>query len=86
MQGKVEICGVNTAKLPVLKNEEMQRLLKLAKNGDKKAREELIAGNLRLVLSSFQSFPGAERTWTIYFRSAASASSKPLTISIRAKW
>lgn len=58
MQGKVEICGVNTAKLPVLKNEEMQRLLKLAKNGDKKAREELIAGNLRLVLSVIQKFSG----------------------------
>jgi RNA polymerase sporulation-specific sigma factor len=58
VQGKVEICGVNTAKLPVLKNEETQRLLARTKNGDKKAREELISGNLRLVLSVIQKFSG----------------------------
>ena len=54
MQGKVEICGVNTAKLKVLKNEETAELLKRTKQGDMKAREELIAGNLRLVLSVIQ--------------------------------
>ena len=53
---KVEICGVNTAKLPVLKEEEKMRLLKRARNGDKQAREELISGNLRLVLSVVQKF------------------------------
>ena len=58
MQGKVEICGVNTAKLKVLKNEETMALLLRTKNGDKDAREELIAGNLRLVLSVIQKFTG----------------------------
>lgn len=56
MQGKVEICGVNTSKLKVLKNEEMERLLRRSKEGDAQAREELIAGNLRLVLSVVQRF------------------------------
>ena len=58
MQGKVEICGVNTAKLKVLKNEETRALLVRAKAGDMAAREELIAGNLRLVLSVIQKFSG----------------------------
>lgn len=53
---KVEICGVNTAKLPVLTNEEMQELFKRIKAGDMKAREEFIKGNLRLVLSIIQRF------------------------------
>ena len=56
MQGKVEICGVNTAKLKVLKNEETLELLRRTKTGDMAAREELIAGNLRLVLSVIQRF------------------------------
>ncbi len=56
MQHKVEICGVNTAKLKVLKSSETQELLLKAKAGDKQAREELIAGNLRLVLSVIQRF------------------------------
>ena len=51
MQGKVEICGINTARLKTLTHEEMDTLLRLAKAGDKKARETLIEGNLRLVLS-----------------------------------
>ncbi len=58
MLGKVEICGVNTAKLPVLKGEETVSLLKAAKGGDEAAREKLIAGNLRLVLSVIQRFSG----------------------------
>ena len=53
---KVEICGVNTARLKVLKNDEMQALLVRSKSGDKAAREQLIAGNLRLVLSVIQRF------------------------------
>ena len=56
MQHKVEICGVNTAKLKVLKSSETQELLRRAKAGDAAAREELIAGNLRLVLSVIQRF------------------------------
>ena len=56
MQHKVELSGVNTARLKVLKNEETQALLRRAKAGDDGAREELIAGNLRLVLSVIQRF------------------------------
>lgn len=56
MLNKVEICGVNTAKLSVLKNEETMELLKKASEGDKSAREKLISGNLRLVLSVIQKF------------------------------
>ena len=58
MQGKVEICGVNTAKLQVLKNEEMTELLKRVKCGDQEARQKMIEGNLRLVLSVIQRFAG----------------------------
>ena len=58
ISGKVEICGVNTSKLKVLKNSEINELLKRSRNGDKKAREELISGNLRLVLSVIQKFNG----------------------------
>lgn len=53
---KVEICGVNTSKLPVLTNEEMQELFVKIKQGDMKAREKFINGNLRLVLSIIQRF------------------------------
>ena len=56
--GTVEICGINTAKLPVLTEKEKTELLKLAKNGDKNAREKMINGNLRLVLSVVQKFSG----------------------------
>ena len=58
MRGKVEICGINTADLKVLKNDEMMALLKRSRNGDKYAREQLICGNLRLVLSVIQRFLG----------------------------
>ena len=58
MQAKVEICGVNTAKLPVLKAAETRALMEKAHAGDRAAREELIAGNLRLVLSVVQKFAG----------------------------
>lgn len=58
MHGKVEICGVNTSKLKVLKNDETMELLRRAKDGDKAAREALINGNLRLVLSVIQKFTG----------------------------
>ena len=56
MQGKVEICGVNTSKLKVLSQVEMDMLLRRAKEGDEAAREKLIEGNLRLVLSVIQRF------------------------------
>lgn len=53
---RVEICGINTSKLKVLKESEKVELLKRVKEGDKRAREELISGNLRLVLSVIQRF------------------------------
>ena len=56
MQGKVEIAGVDTAKLKVLKSSETMELLRRSKAGDRQAREELIEGNLRLVLSVIQRF------------------------------
>ena len=56
MQGKVEICGVNTSRLKVLKSDEMKDLLVKSHNGDKAARDALIYGNLRLVLSVIQRF------------------------------
>lgn len=58
MQGKVEICGVNTARLKSLKNEEMVELLRRSRAGDEAARQQLIEGNLRLVLSVIQKFLG----------------------------
>lgn len=54
--GKVEICGINTADLKVLRESQKTELLKEARKGNKKAREELIQGNLRLVLSVIQRF------------------------------
>ena len=56
MQGKVEICGVNTSKLKTLSQVEMDMLLRRAREGDQAAREKLIEGNLRLVLSVIQRF------------------------------
>jgi len=56
MQGKVELSGVNTSQLPVLPQAQMENLLLLARGGDEKARQMLIEGNLRLVLSVIQRF------------------------------
>lgn len=56
MQGKVEICGVNTSKLPLLKNTEKEELFKKIEKGDQNARMEYINGNLRLVLSVIKRF------------------------------
>ncbi len=53
---KVEICGVNTSKLPVLTNEKMRQLIQRMREGDQSARAELVQGNLRLVLSVIQRF------------------------------
>ena len=78
---KVELCGVNTAKLPVLKEKEKAALLRAVKNGDEEARQKMINGNLRLVLSVCRSFPDGGKIWTICFRWAASALSRPLIIS-----
>lgn len=59
---KVEISGVNTGELTVLTEAEKQELLKKAKSGDKQAREKLISGNLRLVLSVLQKFQNAKES------------------------
>lgn len=56
---KVEICGVNTAKLPLLTDEEKKELFVKIQKGDKNAREQFIKGNLRLVLSIIQRFSGS---------------------------
>lgn len=56
MVNKVEICGVNTATLPILSKEEKEELLKKIKDGDLDAREKFINGNLRLILSVIQRF------------------------------
>ena len=56
---KVEICGVNTSKLPLLTNEEKEELFARILKGDKEAREQYIKGNLRLVLSVIQRFSGS---------------------------
>ena len=54
--GKVELCGVDTTKLPVLSAERMRELFPRVHAGDKAARDEFIQGNLRLVLSVLQRF------------------------------
>lgn len=56
MYNKVEICGINTSKLKLLTDAQKKELLMKCKSGDKTAREELVSGNLRLVLSVIQSF------------------------------
>lgn len=58
MAGKVVVCGVDTSKLPKLKQEEMEMLMKRVKNGDALARDEFVVANLRLVLSVVQRFYG----------------------------
>ncbi len=58
MLNKVEICGVNTSKLPLLTREEKQELFIKIKQGDEEARQTFINGNLRLVLSVIQRFYG----------------------------
>ena len=69
---KVEICGVNTSKLPVLKAEEKKSFFRRIKEGDEEARELYIKGNLRLVLSVIVAFSNSsENMDSIFFRLAA---------------
>lgn len=65
---KVEICGVNTSKLPVLKAEEKEELFRRIKEGDKEARELYIKGNLRLVLSVIKRFSGSSENMDDLFQ------------------
>ena len=85
VQGKVEICGVNTATLPILKESEKEALFARIKQGDKKARETYIKGNLRLVLSVIKRFSITTKTWMTCFRLAVLVSSNPLTTLTR-RW
>ena len=65
---KVEICGVNTSKLPVLKAEEKEELFRRIKEGDEEARELYIKGNLRLVLSVIKRFSGSSENMDDLFQ------------------
>lgn len=68
-RNKVEICGVDTAKLPVLTNVEMRQLFtSLQQQGERSAREKLVNGNLRLVLSVIQRFNNRGNLLTICSR------------------
>ena len=58
MQGKVEICGINTSRLKTLPNSEMMELIRRSQSGDREARQKLVEGNLKLVLSVIQRFLG----------------------------
>ena len=66
---KVELCGVNTSELPLLREEEKAGLLERIQAGDAEAREEYIKGNLRLVLSVIKRLKAAARMRTIFSRS-----------------
>lgn len=85
MQGKVELCGVNTSKLPLLKNAEMRELIAAAQSGDMAARDKLINGNLRLVLSVIQKFSGRGESMDDLFQVGASDLSRPSTALISAR-
>ena len=67
---KVEICGVDTSKLPLLKEDEKKALFARIKQGDQEAKEEYIKGNLRLVLSESNVLEIVMKMWMICFRLA----------------
>ena len=70
MMNKVELCGVNTSKLPLLREDEKEELFRRIQKGDEKAREEYIKGNLRLVLSVIKRFDSSPvKVQMIYSRS-----------------
>ena len=79
MYNKVELCGMNTAKLPVLTEAEKRELLARAHADDAAAREQMVEGNLRLVLS-VQRFAQRAKIWTTCFRWGASGLSRPSII------
>lgn len=82
-QGKVEICGVNTAKLPILNEQEKEALFVRIKKGDEQAKEEYIKGNLRLVLSVIRRFSASGENPDVCSRSDASVLSKQSIILTR---
>lgn len=69
-KNKVEICGIDTSSLKVLKEDKKLELIKKAHNGDKDARDEMIQGNLKLVLSVIQRFSTEASRWMTFFKSA----------------
>ena len=75
----MEISGVNTARLQVLSNKETLELLRRSKAGDRAAREKLISGNLRLVLSVIQKFSGRGENPDDLFQVGCVDSSRPST-------
>ena len=78
---KVEICGVDTAKLPMLTAKETRELLLKVKSGDEAAREEFIRSNLRLVLSIVQRFSNRSEMMDDLFQVGCIGSSRPSTTS-----
>ena len=80
MYNKVELCGMNTAKLPVLTEAEKRELLARAHAGDAAAREQMVEGNLRLVLSVVQRFAQRGENLDDRFRWGASGLSRPSII------
>lgn len=82
-RNKVEICGVDTAKLPVLTNVEMRQLFtSLQQQGERSAREKLVNGNLRLVLSVIQRFNNRGEFVDDLFQVGCIGLMKPSIISI----
>ena len=75
----MEICGINTARLEILKNDEMMELLRRTKQGDMAARERLIRGNLRLVLSVIQRFSSRGENADDLFQVGCIGLSRPST-------
>ena len=83
MQTKVEICGVNTSGLPVLSAKKTDELLKKSAAGNKQARDELIRGNLRLVLSVVQRFQGRGESPDDLFQVGCIGLMKPIKMLAR---
>ena len=81
--GKVELCGVDTARLPVLSEAEKSRLIKAARAGDRQARQEMVQGNLRLVLSVVQRFAGRGENMDDLFQVGCIGLIKPSTTLTR---
>lgn len=83
MYNKVELCGVNTAELPILSEQEKRDLLTRARAGDKEARQSMIEGNLRLVLSVVQRFSQRGENMDDLFQVGCIGLIKPSTTSTR---
>ena len=85
-QGKVEICGVNTSKLPLLKNAEKEELFSRIEEGDRDAREQYIEGNLRLVLSVIKRFSSSNENVDDLFQIGCIGLIKAIDTSLNVKF